>query len=94
MSRNRKIRMLTDPSKLDDGTYERYSFKKYSENLSRNYFKGKETTSTYIPSERRLNATNIEGEKADVQVDPLMQVLRKLPIVPTCEERRAEEERR
>lgn len=28
--------------------------------------------------------------EADVQVDPLMQVLRKLPIVPTCEERREE----
>jgi hypothetical protein len=24
---------------------------------------------------------------ADVQVDPFMQVLRKLPVVPTCEER-------
>jgi aminopeptidase N len=30
--------------------------------------------------------------EADVQVDPFMQVLRKLPVVPTCEERRAEEE--
>jgi len=29
--------------------------------------------------------------EADIQVDPYMQVLRKLPIVPTCEERRAEE---
>jgi aminopeptidase N len=28
--------------------------------------------------------------EADVQVDPFMQVLRKLPIVPTCEERRKE----
>ena len=28
----------------------------------------------------------------DVQVDPFMQVLRKLPVVPTCEERREEEE--
>jgi aminopeptidase N len=28
--------------------------------------------------------------QADVQVDPFMQVLRKLPIVPTCEERREE----
>ena len=31
--------------------------------------------------------------EADVQVDPFMQVLRKLPVVPTCEERRAEEEK-
>lgn len=30
--------------------------------------------------------------EADVQVDPFMQVLRKLPVVPTCEERRAETE--
>jgi aminopeptidase N len=30
-------------------------------------------------------------EKGDVLVDPYMQVLRKLSIVPTCEERRAEE---
>ena len=29
--------------------------------------------------------------EADVQVDPYMQILRKLPIVPTCEERREEE---
>ena len=29
---------------------------------------------------------------ADVQIDPLMQILRKLPIVPTCEERREERE--
>lgn len=29
--------------------------------------------------------------KSDVQIDPFMQVLRKLPIVPTCEERREEE---
>jgi aminopeptidase N len=28
--------------------------------------------------------------EADAQVDPFMQVLRKLPIVPTCEERREE----
>jgi aminopeptidase N len=28
---------------------------------------------------------------ADIQVDPFMNVLRKLPIVPSCEERRAEE---
>ena len=28
---------------------------------------------------------------ADVQIDPFMQVLRKLPIVPTCEERRVED---
>ena len=27
----------------------------------------------------------------DILIDPYMQVLRKLPIVPTCEERRAEE---
>lgn len=30
--------------------------------------------------------------EADVQIDPFMQVLRKLPVVPTCEERRAEKE--
>ena len=30
--------------------------------------------------------------EADVQVDPFMQVLRKLPVVPTREERRAETE--
>ena len=30
--------------------------------------------------------------EAKIQVDPLMQVLRKLPSVPTCEERREEEE--
>ncbi len=30
--------------------------------------------------------------QADVQIDPFMRVLRKLPVVPTCEERRAEEE--
>jgi len=29
--------------------------------------------------------------RRDVLVDPYMRVLRKLPIVPTCEERRAEE---
>ena len=29
--------------------------------------------------------------EADVQIDPYMQILRKLPIVPTCEERREEE---
>ncbi len=37
------------------------------------------------------NAAMISGTSAnDVQIDPFMQVLRKLPIVPTCEERRAE----
>jgi len=30
--------------------------------------------------------------EADVQIDPFMQVMRKLPVVPTCEERRAEKE--
>ena len=28
---------------------------------------------------------------ADIQIDPYLHVLRKLTIVPTCEERRAEE---
>jgi len=38
------------------------------------------------------NRTTLPGvRKTDVQVDPLMSVLRKLPIVPTCEERREEE---
>ena len=30
--------------------------------------------------------------QADVQIDPFLEVLRKLPSVPTCEERREEEE--
>ena len=29
--------------------------------------------------------------EAGVQIDPYMQILRKLPIVPTCQERREEE---
>jgi hypothetical protein len=29
--------------------------------------------------------------KADVLIDPMMQILRKTEEVPTCEERRAEE---
>ncbi len=38
------------------------------------------------------NQATLPGvRKPDAQVDPLMQVLRKLPIVPTCDERRAEE---
>ena len=38
------------------------------------------------------NSAVIPGvTSGDVQVDPLMQILRKLPIVPTCEERRAGE---
>ena len=38
------------------------------------------------------NQATLPGvRKIDVQVDPLMSVLRKLPIVPTCEERREEE---
>lgn len=38
------------------------------------------------------NSTTLEGYSiADIQIDPFMNVLRKLPIVPTCEERRAEE---
>ena len=38
------------------------------------------------------NRASIPGvSQNDVLVDPFMQVLRKLPIVPTCEERRAEE---
>jgi aminopeptidase N len=37
------------------------------------------------------NRAELQGvRKADAQVDPFMQVLRKLPIVPTCEERREE----
>lgn len=37
------------------------------------------------------NSALIEGVKAaDIQIDPFMNVLRKLSIVPTCEERRAE----
>ena len=35
-------------------------------------------------------ATLPEVRAADAQIDPLMQILRKLPIVPTCEERRQE----
>ena len=38
------------------------------------------------------NRTTLYGVSSrDIQVDPYMQVLRKLSIVPTCEERRAEE---
>ena len=38
------------------------------------------------------NHAMLQGvREADVQVDPFMQILRKLPIVPTCEERREEE---
>lgn len=37
------------------------------------------------------NAILTGTSKSDVQVDPFMNVLRKLPIVPTCEEYRAEE---
>jgi hypothetical protein len=41
------------------------------------------------------NAATLPGVRArDVQIDPLMQILRKLPIVPTCEERRQERETR
>ena len=36
-------------------------------------------------------ATLADVAKSDVLVDPYMQVLRKLSIVPTCEERRAED---
>ena len=37
--------------------------------------------------------TLLDGvRKLDVQIDPFMQVLRKLPVVPTCEERREEEQ--
>ena len=47
-----------------------------------------------------LQRVEFEGNRAllaglsegDVMVDPLMQVLRKLPVVPTCEERRASKE--
>jgi aminopeptidase N len=39
------------------------------------------------------NTATLPGVRArDVQIDPLMQILRKLPIVPTCEERRQERE--
>ena len=38
------------------------------------------------------NRATLPGvRKSEVQVDPLMHVLRKLPVVPTCEERRQEE---
>ena len=37
------------------------------------------------------NRATLPGvRKSEVQVDPLMRVLRKLPVVPTCEERRQE----
>ncbi len=40
------------------------------------------------------NRAELPGvRESDVQVDPFMQVLKKLPIVPTCEERREEEPR-
>ncbi len=46
---------------------------------------------------RRVEFDSNEARIADVtmsdlQIDPYMQILRKLPVVPTCEERRAEEE--
>ncbi len=34
------------------------------------------------------------GASADIQIDPIMEILRKLPTVPTCQERQAEEEAR
>jgi hypothetical protein len=38
------------------------------------------------------NRAHLAGvRRAEIQVDPYMQVLRKLPNVPTCEERRIEE---
>jgi len=40
-------------------------------------------------SENRATLTGVSSN--DIQVDPYMRVLRKLSIVPTCEERRAEE---
>ena len=40
-------------------------------------------------SENRATLPNVK--KADVLIDPLMQILRKTEEVPTCEERRAEE---
>ena len=40
-------------------------------------------------SENRATLTGVSS--SDIQVDPYMRVLRKLSIVPTCEERRAEE---
>ena len=37
------------------------------------------------------NRATLPGVRQDeIQVDPFMQVLRKLPVVPTCEERREE----
>ena len=49
--------------------------------------------------DNRLRRVEFDGNRAllagvrqsDAQVDPFMQVLRKLPSVPTCEERREEE---
>ena len=38
------------------------------------------------------NKARLPGySSTDIQIDPYLQVLRKLSIVPTCEERRAEE---
>jgi hypothetical protein len=38
------------------------------------------------------NQAHLAGvARHEIQIDPFMQVLRKLPIVPTCEERRVEE---
>ncbi len=39
--------------------------------------------------DNRATLTGVSS--SDIQLDPYMQVLRKLSIVPTCEERRAEE---
>ena len=33
------------------------------------------------------------GANADVMIDPMMEILRKLPTVPTCEERKVDEEK-
>ncbi len=39
------------------------------------------------------NAARLEGTSlGDIQIDPFMRVLRKLPALPTCEERKKEKE--
>jgi len=48
---------------------------------------GELRTITFVDNKATLSG----AAKGDVLVDPYMQVLRKLSIVPTCEERRAEE---
>ena len=39
------------------------------------------------------NSARLEGVSVeDAQIDPFMRILRKLPSLPTCDEREAEEE--